>query len=95
MQPCIGPSPGMLKFVFPNGLAFHIDAIIVEAGRAAAEVRSEGMFDGDQLYSNQYVFIFGFTDDGRICSIAEHLNPLRLPEALASRMMAALLMCGA
>jgi ketosteroid isomerase-like protein len=85
----------MLKFVFPNGLAFHIDAIIVEAGRAAAEVRSEGMFDGDQLYSNQYVFIFGFTDDGRICSIAEHLNPLRLPEALASRMMAALLMCGA
>jgi uncharacterized protein len=81
--------PQMLKSVFPDGLAFHIDAIIAEADRAAAQVHSEGLFDGDQLYSNDYAFIFGFKD-GRISSVAEHLNPLRVPEALAARMMAAL-----
>jgi ketosteroid isomerase-like protein len=81
--------PAMLKSVFPAGLAFHIDAIIAEGDRAAAEVRSEGLYDGDQLYTNQYVFIFGFSE-GRISSIAEHLNPLRVSKALAARMMAAL-----
>jgi ketosteroid isomerase-like protein len=81
--------PAMLKSVFPDGLAFHIDAIIAEGDRAAAEVRSAGVFDDDQLYTNQYVFIFGFSE-GRISSIAEHLNPLRVSKALAARMMAAL-----
>lgn len=81
--------PAMLKAVFPAGIAFHIDSIIAEGNRAAAEVRSEGLFDGDQLYTNQYAFIFGFSD-GRISSVAEHFNPLRVSKALAARMMAAL-----
>lgn len=81
--------PAMLKAVFPTGIAFHIDSIIAETDRAAAEVRSEGVFDGDQLYTNQYAFIFGFSD-GRISSVAEHFNPLRVSKALAARMIAAL-----
>ena len=81
--------PAMLKSIFPGGLAFHIDAIIAEGDRAAAEVRSEGTFDGDQVYSNDYVFLFTFRDE-RISSVAEHLNPLRVPKALGTRMMAAL-----
>ena len=81
--------PAMLKAVFPDGLAFHIDSMIVEEDRAAAEVRSEGIFDGDQRYANQYVFIFTFEGD-RISSVAEHMNPLRVPRALGAKMMAAL-----
>ncbi|MFC4593120.1 nuclear transport factor 2 family protein [Sphingobium tyrosinilyticum] len=81
--------PRMLKSLFQDGLAFHIDAIIAEADRAAAQVRSKGVFEGDQLYTNDYAFIFGFKD-GRISSVAEHLNPLCVPEALAARMMAAM-----
>ncbi|MBY2930220.1 nuclear transport factor 2 family protein [Sphingomonadales bacterium 56] len=81
--------PAMLKSIFPDGLAFHIDAIIAEGDRAAAEARSEGMFDAGQVYTNDYVFLFTFHGD-RISSVAEHLNPLRVPKALAARMMAAL-----
>jgi ketosteroid isomerase-like protein len=81
--------PAMLKSIFPDGLVFHIDAIIVEGDRAAAQVRSEGMFDDDQVYANDYAFLFTFDSD-RISSVAEHLNPLRVPRALAARMMAAL-----
>ena len=33
--------PLMLQRVFPEGIAFHIDTIIAEGDRAAAEVRSE------------------------------------------------------
>ena len=81
--------PLMLERVFPEGIAFHIDTIIAEGDRAAAEVRSEGTFDGDQIYTNDYVFIFSFSGD-RIASVAEHLNPLRVSRALGARMMAAL-----
>jgi ketosteroid isomerase-like protein len=78
--------PRMLKSVFPDGLTFRIDSIIADDDRVAAEVRSQGVYGGGQPYSNNYVFIFGFME-GRISSVAEHLNPLRVPETLAARMI--------
>ena len=81
--------PAMLKSIFPAGLAFHIDAIIAEGDRAAAQVRSQGIFDADQVYRNDYAFLFTFDGD-RIASVAEHFNPLRVPQALGASMMAAL-----
>jgi len=81
--------PAMLASIFPYGLAFTIDSLILEGDRAAAEVRSHGRFDGDQVYANSYAFLFRFDGD-RIASVAEHFNPLRVPPTLAERMRAGL-----
>jgi len=84
--------PKVVKSIFPEGLAFTIDALVLGTDRAAAEVRSEGLQPDGPPYRNRYAFIFGF-EGGRISSIAEHFNPLLVPRDLAERMMAALQRC--
>ncbi|MCP1470416.1 ketosteroid isomerase-like protein [Sphingobium sp. OAS761] len=81
--------PAMLARIFPDGLNFTVEELILEGERAAAAVRSEGRFDGDSLYSNDYAFFFNFVG-AQISSVAEHFNPLRVSPALSERMRVAL-----
>lgn len=77
--------PPMLAAIFPEGLAFEIDDLVIEGESAAAQVRSRGVFDQSRVYTNTYAFFFGFRE-GRIAAVAEHFNPLRVSAELAARM---------
>jgi ketosteroid isomerase-like protein len=80
-------APQQLAAVFKGGLQFEIDSIIVEGDRAAAEVRSHGVFHDGTAYDNRYVFIFELTDN-QISSVAEHFNPEPVMTLLVPRLMA-------
>jgi uncharacterized protein len=71
----------MLAKMSARPLAFTIDAITAEEDRAVAEVRSEGTLVNGQPYANTYVFAFRIRD-GRIASVAEHMNALIVQEKL-------------
>lgn len=49
-----------------------------ETNCIVVEAQSEGQLTKGGVYSNQYVFIFKFTDD-KIILWREYFNPLRLP----------------
>lgn len=79
----------MLQSLFPAGLHYTVDAVIAEADRAAAEVRSHGIFADGEAFSASYVFTFKLRD-GRIAALAEHFDPRPVEEQIKPRMMAAL-----
>ena len=54
-------------------IRFTIDAITAEDDRAVAEARSTATLIDGQPYANTYVFCFRIRE-GRIASIAEHMN---------------------
>jgi len=79
--------PAAMRRLFPGGLAFTIDSITCQDDRAVAEVRSQGRVDDGSVYANTYVFVFRIRA-GRIASVAEHLDPTRVPPALGARILA-------
>ena len=70
-----------------DGASFNytIDAITAEDDRAVIEVHAEGVFPDGEDYANTYVFVIRLLD-GRVCSIAEHFNPLPAIEKLFPRL---------
>ena len=79
--------PRILKAIFGQRIQFTIDSLILEGDRAAAEVRSEGLYDEGERYANSYAFLFRFAG-ARISTVAEHFNPLHVSPALTERMLA-------
>ena len=67
------PRPPDLRRVFPQGLAFTIDAMTAEGERVAVEAHSEGRHVSGATYSNEYHFLFVFRD-GKLVLLREYMD---------------------
>jgi uncharacterized protein len=79
----------MLVTLFTNGFNYTIDSLTAEDDRVAAEIRSKGTFADGDTYENVYVFILRIRD-GRVASVAEHMNPDPVVKKIMPRLQAAM-----
>jgi ketosteroid isomerase-like protein len=79
----------LLASVTVGGLAYTIDSLTAEDDRVAAEVQSRGTLVNGEAFHMHYLFLLRVRD-GRIASIAEHINPLITNAKLAPLLQAAL-----
>ncbi len=70
-----------LKRCFKDGLHYQLDSLIAEGERAAAEVKSHGIMVNGEDFAMSYGYFFTIRD-GRIATIAEHINPLIVQQKL-------------
>lgn len=70
-----------LKTLLKDGLHYQLDSLIAEGDRAAAEVRSHGILVNDEDFALSYGYFFTIKD-GRIATVAEHINPLIVQQKL-------------
>lgn len=76
-----------LASLFVGGLNHTIDSLTAEEDRVAAEIRSSGRFADGDVYENVYVFMLRIRD-GRVASVAEHMNPDPVVKKILPRMQA-------
>jgi uncharacterized protein len=76
-----------LASLFIGGFNYTIDSLTAEEDRVVAEIRSNGKFPDGDAYENVYVFVLRVRD-GRIASVAEHLNPDPVVKKIMPRMQA-------
>ena len=77
----------LLAAVAQKSLKYHIDSLIVEGDRAAAEVSSSGVLSNGDTLENRHVFTFQFVD-GRIARVSEFMNQQVVAEKIMPLMMA-------
>lgn len=77
----------LLAAVAQKSLQYHIDSLIVENDRAAAEVSSHGVLNNGDTLENCHVFTFEFVD-GRIARVSEFMNQRVVDEKIMPLMMA-------
>ena len=71
----------ILLSLFPEGLAYRVDTLLVAGDRAAARVTAQGTLTNGEEYLNHYVFLFE-TRDGLIARIEEFFDPKLVEEQL-------------
>ena len=59
--------------LFPDGLAFTVDALTAEGGRVAIEAHSEGVTAKGIPYQQQYHFLMEVRD-GKIVAFKEYMD---------------------
>ena len=79
----------MLASLFVGGFNHTIDSLTAEEDRVVAEIRSNGKFPDGDTYDNVYVFVLRIRD-GRVASLAEHLNPDPVVKKVLPRIQAAM-----
>ena len=79
----------MLASIFAGSLSYSIDALTAEDDRVAAEVQSRGTLVNGEDFHNTHVFMFRIRD-GRIASVAEHMNAFIVREKLVPLLQAAM-----
>ena len=77
----IQASAGGIFEVFPNGLHFDIVAMTAEGDRVAVEASSEGEHVSGQTYSNEYHFLFEFSN-GKLKTLREYMDTERVTDVL-------------
>jgi uncharacterized protein len=77
----------MLASIFSGSLSYSIDSLTAEDDRVAAEVQSRGKLVTGEDFHNTHVFMFRIRD-GRIASVAEHMNAFIVREKLAPLLQA-------
>ena len=77
----------VLASLFIGGFNYTIDSLTAEEDRVVAEIRSNGKFPDGGGYENVYVFVLRIRD-GRVASVAEHLNPDPVVKKIMPRMQA-------
>lgn len=63
----------LLMSLFPAGLRYTAQAILIDGNRAAARMVGEGTLHSGETYRNDYVFLFEL-HDGRIARIEEFFD---------------------
>jgi ketosteroid isomerase-like protein len=79
----------VLSMLFRGGITYVIDAITAEDDRVVAEVHSYGTLVDGNDYRHTAVFIFRVRD-GKITSVAEHVNAIIVQEKLLPLLQAAM-----
>lgn len=79
----------LLASIFAGTLRYSIDSLTAEEDRVAAEVQSRGTLVNGENFRNTHVFMFRIRD-GRVASVAEHMNALIVREQLAPLLQAAM-----
>jgi hypothetical protein len=79
----------LLAAIFGGTLVYTIDALTAEEDRVAAEVQSRGTLSTGEPYHNIHVFLFRIRD-GRIASVAEHMNQFIVREKIVPLLQAAM-----
>jgi ketosteroid isomerase-like protein len=79
----------LLVTLFTDGFHYTIDSLTAEEDRVVAEIRSNGKFADGDVYENTYVFVLRIRD-GRIASVAEHMNPDPVVKKIMPQMQAAM-----
>ena len=79
----------MLVSLFTDGMKYTIDSLTAEDDRVAAEIRSKGTFPDGDTYENVYVFVLRIRD-GRVATVAEHMNPDPVVKKILPRLQAAM-----
>jgi ketosteroid isomerase-like protein len=77
----IQASAGGIFDVFPNGLRFDLVAMTAEGDRVAVEATSEGEHVSGQTYSNEYHFLFEFSN-GKLKTLREYMDTERVTDVL-------------
>ena len=77
----IQASAGGIFEVFPRGLRFDILAMTAEGDRVAVEATSEGEHVSGQTYSNEYHFLFEFSN-GKLKTLKEYMDTERVTDVL-------------
>jgi hypothetical protein len=83
----------LLASIFSGSLRYSIDSLTAEEDRVAAEVQSRGTLVNGEDFHNTHVFMFRIRD-GRVASVAEHMNALIVREQLAPLLQAAMAKAG-
>lgn len=60
----------LLLSLFPEGLGYHVDSLLIDGDRGAARVTAKGTLRNGEEYLNHYVFLFE-NRDGRIARVEE------------------------
>lgn len=79
----------LLASIFSGSLRYSIDSLTAEEDRVAAEVQSRGTLVNGEDFHNTHVFMFRIRD-GRIASVAEHMNAFIVREKLVPLLQAAM-----
>lgn len=79
----------MLASIFGGTLVYTIDALTADEDRVAAEVQSHGTLAGGEPFHNTHVFVFRIRD-GRIASVAEHMNQFIVRDKIVPLIQAAM-----
>lgn len=79
----------LLMSLFPAGLSYTAQSIMVDGDRAAARMVGQGTLHTGETYRNDYVFLFELRD-GRIARIEEFFDTRPVAEQIIPLMMAGL-----
>lgn len=67
---------------FPDGLDMKVHSLIGEGNFVNAEVEADAMHVSGKRYNQKYIFLFQFTDDGKIAVLKEYLDTELMTEVL-------------
>ncbi len=76
------PRLPVMSKVFMTPLTFTFDSITAQPGRVAVQCRSHGVLYNGEVYSNEYLFLIEFNDEGRISHAREYFDIDRLRDIL-------------
>lgn len=79
----IEAAAGQIYQAFPQGLTFSVDAMTAEGERVAVEAHSRGRHASGALYSNEYHFLFVFSD-GKLQLLREYMDTERVTDILCA-----------
>lgn len=79
----------LLGKIFQGRYEYKVHSLTAEEDRVAAEVEANGTLVNGNPYSSRYVFILRIKD-GKITSVAEHMDPRRVQEDLGPLLQAAM-----
>lgn len=68
------PKLDSVKAVFKKPLEIMVDSTTAQPGRIVLQVRSWGVLFNDDIYDNEYLFLFEFNERDQIRHIREYFN---------------------
>ena len=77
----IEAAAGGIYEVFPKGIDFQIVDMVAEGDKVAVEATSEGEHVSGQTYSNEYHFLFEFSDC-KLVRLKEYMDTERVTDVL-------------
>lgn len=77
----VAATAGGIFDVFPKGLTFTVQGMVAEGDKVAVEAQSDGEHVSGKNYSNEYHFLFEFSD-GKLLSLKEYMDTERVTDIL-------------
>ena len=68
------PKLETVKAVFKVPLEITVDSVTAQLGRVVLQIRSHGVLYNDEVYQNEYLFLFEFNEQDQIRHIREYFN---------------------